>query len=229
MQQLTALSVIHRDLAARNVLVFTVSNRSHHDVLVKVSDFGLSRQAATAGDNYHGEASRLPMRWCSPEVLQRRKYSEKSDVWAFGVTFWEVLTLAMVPYYDFPTDQQVIRAIVAGMKLPAPDGCPAAVFERCVLPCLATAANDRPDFTRLLQALRVVQEELLVQEAAESPTRAERMCCICLTSRSCYAIIPCGHQCLCEGVECTAAFQPPRHAHCPICRTPVTSLLHVFV
>jgi serine/threonine protein kinase len=228
MQQLTALSVIHRDLAARNVLVFAVSGRSHHDVLVKVSDFGLSRQAPTASDYYYGDAGRLPTRWCSPEVLQRRKYSEKSDAWAFGVTFWEVLTLAMVPYYECTADEQVVRAIVAGTKLAAPAGYPAAVFERCVLPCLATAANDRPDFTRLLQALRVVQEELLIQEATENPARAERMCCICLTSRSCYAIIPCGHQCLCDGAGCTAAFQPPHRAHCPICRTPVTSLLHVF-
>jgi hypothetical protein len=228
MQQLTMLGVIHRDLAARNVLVFAASQRSHHEVLVKVSDFGLSRQTTAASDNYYGEETHLPARWSSPEVLQRRKYSEKSDVWAFGVTFWEVLTLAMVPYYEFPTSQQVIRAIVAGMKLPAPEGCPAAVFERCVLPCFATATKDRPDFARLLQALRVVQEELLVQEAVDARAQTERLCCICMTGRSSHAIIPCGHQCLCDGAECTAAFQPPRRAHCPICRTRVTSLLHVL-
>jgi serine/threonine protein kinase len=227
MQQLTALSVIHRDSRPGTYWC------SRSPVAVTTMCWSRSATSVCLDRRRLPAITTTVMRSPShavvlTKVLQRRKHSEKSDVWAFGVTFWEVLSLALVPYYECTSDEQVVRAIVAGTKLAAPAGYPAAVFERCVLPCLATAANDRPDFTRLLQALRVVQEELLIQEATENPTQAERMCCICLTSRSCYAIIPCGHQCLCEGVECTAAFQPPRRAHCPICRTPVTSLLHVF-
>jgi|AntRauMFilla1563_2_1112583.scaffolds.fasta_scaffold150629_2 serine/threonine protein kinase len=34
----------------------------------------------------------------SPEAIQRNKFTEKSDVWAFGVLIWEAATLGMIPY-----------------------------------------------------------------------------------------------------------------------------------
>ena len=30
----------------------------------------------------------IPIRWSPPEVLKEHKWSEKSDVWSFGVTMW---------------------------------------------------------------------------------------------------------------------------------------------
>lgn len=79
--------MIHRDLALRNVLVTTDAGV----IYVKISDLGL----ATSDTYYYSKIeshSLLPIRWAAPEVLQRRKFSPKSDVWALGVTFWEVFT-----------------------------------------------------------------------------------------------------------------------------------------
>jgi len=54
-----------------------------------VCDFGLARRAErwTSADSW-----KMPLRWVPPEVLdsERRVWTEKSDVWAFGVTMWEV-------------------------------------------------------------------------------------------------------------------------------------------
>ncbi|CAJ0925081.1 unnamed protein product, partial [Mesorhabditis belari] len=33
---------------------------------------------------------RLPIRWMSREALEGQRYGEPSDVWAFGVTLWEM-------------------------------------------------------------------------------------------------------------------------------------------
>ena len=70
---------IHRDLAARNLLVKQEDGRH----VVKVADFGLARLSQS--QTYYAKSGTMPVRWCAPEVLTKEKYSEKSDVWAFGV------------------------------------------------------------------------------------------------------------------------------------------------
>ena len=38
------------------------------------------------------------VRWQAPEVAKKGLATLKSDVWSFGVTMWEILTLAGTPY-----------------------------------------------------------------------------------------------------------------------------------
>ncbi len=43
---------------------------------------------------YHkSTAGRVPYKWLAMESLAYGRYSERSDVWAFGVALWEIVTL----------------------------------------------------------------------------------------------------------------------------------------
>lgn len=89
---------VHRDLAARNCLVTRANLTADRRLRVKIGDFGLTRDVYD-NDYYRktGEGP-LPIRWMSPEALIDGVFTSKSDVWAFGVLIWEVLSNGEQPY-----------------------------------------------------------------------------------------------------------------------------------
>lgn len=83
------------------------------------------------------------------------KYTTKSDVWAFGVTLWEILTLARRQPYEALSDGQVVdnlRALHAGngafIPLPRPVACPKDVFD-LMTECWRRLDVDRPSFREI--------------------------------------------------------------------------------
>ncbi|EKX40596.1 hypothetical protein GUITHDRAFT_39314, partial [Guillardia theta CCMP2712] len=151
MVQLSLHDVVHRDLATRNVLVFSLDVRDHLGVCVKIADYGLSivasrRQGEGQGASVStaGTAAR-PVRWMAPESIRRRQYSEKSDVWSFGVTMWEIWTHAEVPYGACTDDAALGWKVVEGERLPPPPDCPAAVYT-IMRECWRENKHERPSF-----------------------------------------------------------------------------------
>ena len=116
---LEALKFIHRDLAARNCLV---SSKSTNRV-VKIGDFGLAKDLYSH-EYYRKEGQGLlPVRWMPPESLQEGLFTSKSDVWAFGVTLWEIYTLGFQPY-PARTNHEVFEFVIHGGRNERPDRCP---------------------------------------------------------------------------------------------------------
>ena len=50
----------------------------------------------------------------SEEAIQKGRFGEASDVWAFGVLGWEVLTLGNIPYFEITDDQKLIAFVTGG-------------------------------------------------------------------------------------------------------------------
>ncbi len=62
---------------------------------IKVSDFGLAR--GQDGAYARTMTGRLPLRWMALEALTDNKFTTQSDVWAFGIALWEIVTLGRFP------------------------------------------------------------------------------------------------------------------------------------
>ncbi|XP_041986353.1 epidermal growth factor receptor isoform X2 [Aricia agestis] len=132
--------LVHRDLAARNVLVQTPN-------CVKITDFGLAKLLDINEDEYKAAGGKMPIKWLALECVQHRIFTHKSDVWAFGVTIWEILTYGNRPYANISA-RNVPELIENGLKLPQPSICTLDIY--CVMvSCWMLDADSRPTFKQL--------------------------------------------------------------------------------
>ncbi|XP_055379373.1 epidermal growth factor receptor [Condylostylus longicornis] len=133
---------VHRDLAARNVLVQTPS-------CVKITDFGLAK-LLNSDNEYKAAGGKMPIKWLALECIRHRIFTSKSDVWAYGVTIWELLTYGTRPHDTIPA-KDIPDLIEVGLKLEQPEICSLDIY--CtLLSCWHLDAEMRPTFKQLVNA-----------------------------------------------------------------------------
>uniref|UniRef100_A0A8C3IU79 Tyrosine-protein kinase receptor n=1 Tax=Chrysemys picta bellii TaxID=8478 RepID=A0A8C3IU79_CHRPI len=121
MVYLASLHFVHRDLATRNCLV----GRS---LVVKIGDFGMSRDIYSTDYYRVGGRTMLPIRWMPPESILYRKFTTESDIWSFGVVLWEIFTYGKQPWYQL-SNTEAIECITQGRELERPRTCPSEVYD----------------------------------------------------------------------------------------------------
>ncbi|XP_043507021.1 uncharacterized protein LOC122527153 isoform X2 [Frieseomelitta varia] len=166
MQYLEAKRLIHRDLAARNILVFSKNK-------VKISDFGLSRALGVGKDYYQTNFNvnlKLPIAWCAPECILYLKFTSASDVWAYGVTLWEMFSYGFQPWAAL-TGHQILEAIDDPnfQRLEQPECCPKEYFS-LMQQCWQHEPSKRSKFSELINILPDLKPEQVqaVQDSTES-------------------------------------------------------------
>jgi serine/threonine protein kinase len=152
---ISGMAMIHRDLATRNILVFAFEASIPAATRVKITDFGLSVDRLYQTHAYGAQNEDVPFRWMPPEALKKRRFSEKSDVWAFGVTAWELLTDGEVPYGFIASNEAVAERVCGGERLTRPGECPDALWA-LLQRMWAERPADRPTFVEVAEALVVL-------------------------------------------------------------------------
>uniref|UniRef100_A0AAY4DDU9 non-specific protein-tyrosine kinase n=1 Tax=Denticeps clupeoides TaxID=299321 RepID=A0AAY4DDU9_9TELE len=145
MEYLASKKCIHRDLAARNCLVGENS-------VVKISDFGMSREEEDGVYSATGGMKQIPVKWTAPEALNYGRYTSESDVWSFGVLLWETFSRGVTPYSD-KNNQQTRDEVERGYRMAAPAQCPAHIYT-LMCRCWQYDPRKRPTFTQLRTELR---------------------------------------------------------------------------
>ncbi|XP_023031152.1 protein sevenless isoform X2 [Drosophila willistoni] len=173
---------VHRDLACRNCLVTETQtdDAGHSRRMVKIGDFGLARDIYKS-DYYRKEGEGLlPVRWMSPESLVDGVFTTQSDVWAFGVLCWEILTLGQQPYAA-RNNFEVLAHVKDGGRLQQPESTPDKLYG-LLLQCWRTDPWERPSFKRCFNSLHAISTDL---RRSQMPTKsADSTTCISSSSAS---------------------------------------------
>ncbi|TMW62189.1 hypothetical protein Poli38472_009682 [Pythium oligandrum] len=133
--------ILHRDMKSPNLLV-------QNDFTIKISDFGLSR-VKTQIQTMTGSCGTV--QWMAPEVLGNRKYTEKADVYSFGIVVWEIFT-GECPYDGMSPIQVGLGVLNRDLRPNIPLYLP-RFFTRLMRMCWAREPERRPSFEEIVEAL----------------------------------------------------------------------------
>ncbi|CAM2115892.1 tyrosine-protein kinase receptor TYRO3 isoform X2 [Caretta caretta] len=160
MEYLSSKNFIHRDLATRNCMLDENMN-------VCVADFGLSKKIYS-GDYYRqGCASKLPVKWLALESLADNLYTTHSDVWAFGVTMWEIVTRGQTPYAGIE-NAEIYNYLIRGNRLKQPPECLEDIYD-LMCRCWHSEPKLRPSFGMLKLQLKMIQGRMSMLSSSQDP------------------------------------------------------------
>ncbi|XP_021957810.1 mitogen-activated protein kinase kinase kinase 7 [Folsomia candida] len=129
--------LIHRDLKPPNLLLI------NGGTVLKICDFGTACDKQTYMTNSKGSAA-----WMAPEVFESNVYTEKCDIFSWGVILWEVLTRRK-PFDDIGGPAfRIMWHVHKGNRPPQIADCPPAI-ELLMTRCWDPNPNTRPSMRRI--------------------------------------------------------------------------------
>lgn len=148
MEYIHSQGVIHRDLKPENVLI----DQEFH---LKIADFGIACEEAYC-DSLADDPGTY--RWMAPEMIKRKSYGRKVDVYSFGLVLWEMVAGA-IPYEDMNPIQAAFAVVNKNLRPVIPKDCPSAM-RVLIEQCWSLQPDKRPEFCQVVKILEQFESSL---------------------------------------------------------------------
>ncbi|POG73986.1 kinase-like domain-containing protein [Rhizophagus irregularis DAOM 181602=DAOM 197198] len=113
--------LIHHDFHCGNILS-NFDNRAH------ITDLGLSQPANVKSSQNNNKKIYGVLPYVAPEVLRGKEYTQKSDIYGFGIIAYEICT-GFPPYYDIAHDEFLAMKICKGLRPKSNYKIPQLIFD----------------------------------------------------------------------------------------------------
>ncbi|KAF5270604.1 hypothetical protein FQA39_LY01342 [Lamprigera yunnana] len=136
--------LIHRDLKPPNLLLIMEGRK------LKICDFGTAADKSTYMTNNKGSAA-----WMAPEVFTSSNYTEKCDVYSWGIILWEVLSRRRPFYHLKGSAFTIMWAVHKGMRPPLIRSCPPPL-EKLMKDCWDENPTNRPSMIKVVETMTYI-------------------------------------------------------------------------
>ncbi|EDR26019.1 hypothetical protein, conserved [Entamoeba dispar SAW760] len=160
-------NILHRDLKSLNILVQTKINENGQEHLIlKICDFGLSRFNST--DNLNTlQKLRGTYAYCAPEIYFSQPFTDKSDIFSYGIILWEMTYRTIHqkyqrPYQEFPDIKLDVQIILKSATLNLRPTIPASTplsLTNLIKQCIIKEQDGRPSSTDILMDITKMKKE----------------------------------------------------------------------
>lgn len=139
-------ALIHRDLKPPNLLLIQFGT------VLKICDFGTACDIQTHMTNNKGSAA-----WMAPEVFEGSNYSEKCDVFSWGIILWEVFT-RYKPFDEIGGPAfRIMWAVHNGKRPPLIQGIPKPL-EVLMTKCWSGNPAERPSMAEIVRIMTYLSQ-----------------------------------------------------------------------